>query len=156
MFAEIIFWGLTLFTVGACLFAFVAGSTAERMAAGVIVLNIAVGYAAQDYFPDIADSIRMANDGLAALVLLVLAVLYAAPWLGGCMLFYAAQFGLHSYFLVLQLSNNSSLHSTLNNFNFFGVTCCLLAGAWVTSRRRARRRAAKRADAASPAPSAQS
>ena len=139
----IIFWGLTLFTLSACAFALSMGGTAERLAAGVILLNIALGYGVRTFFPDAVPSFKLVNDGLAATALLVLAVRYAAPWLGGAMFFYAAQFALHSYFLVLNLPGLTALRAHLNNLNFAGITCCLIAGTVVTWRRRLRARAAK-------------
>ncbi|HEX7887595.1 MAG TPA: hypothetical protein VF474_16600 [Phenylobacterium sp.] len=153
MLAILIFWGLTLFTLGACVFAFTMGGSAERYAAGVIILNMALGYGVRATFPEAASSFKLVNDGLAASALLVLAVRYAAPWLGGAMLFYAAQFALHSYFLVLNLPASAS-RAHINNLNFAGITCCLVAGTVVTWRRRARagRASAATAVALSPAP----
>jgi hypothetical protein len=142
MLPVIIFWGMTLFSLGACLFALAMGGAAERYAAGVIILNMVLEYAVRKLFPDAASSFKLLNDGLAALVLLVLAVRYAAPWLGGAMFFYAAQFALHSYFLVLDLPTASAVRIHLNNFNFAGITCCLIAGTFMTWRRRVRRQRA--------------
>lgn len=148
MFAIIIFWALILFTLSACAFALTIGGAAERLAAGVIILNMVLGYGVRWLFPDFAPSFKLLNDGLAASALLVLAVRYAAPWLGGAMFFYAAQFALHSYFLVLGLSSATVLRVHLNNINFAGITCCLIAGTFVTWRRRVR---ASKAHRASPA-----
>lgn len=138
MFGIIIFWGLTLFGLGGCVFALVKGGAAERLAAGVIILNIALGYAIKSLFPAAVESFRLVNDGVAAVALLILAVRYAAPWLGAAMFFYAAQFALHSYFLVLALPSTSPLKAHLNNLNFGGVIFCLVAGTLVTLRRRSR------------------
>jgi hypothetical protein len=144
MIPVLIFWGLNLFTFGACAFALTAGRTAERCAAGVIILNIVLELAVRRLLPEAAPSFKLLNDGLAAMALLILALRYAAPWLGGAMLFYAAQFALHSYFLVLDLPSWTLLRAHLNNFNFFGITCCLIAGTFVTWRRRVKAaRAAK-------------
>jgi hypothetical protein len=142
-----IFWGLTLFCLGGCALALVRGGVAERLAAGVIILNIALGYGVMQLFPTAANSFRLVNDGLAAVALLVLAVRYAAPWLGGAMFFYTAQFALHSYYLVLGLSSDTLLHANLNNLNFVGVICCLIVGTEVAWRRRVR---LSRLDAAAP------
>ena len=148
MLSMAIFWAIELFALGACLFALVKGGAAERMAAGVIILNVALGSGAITLFAADAESFRLVNDGLAAVALLVLAVRYAAPWLGGAMFFYAAQFALHSYFLVLGLSSNTALHANINNVNFISVNVCLIVGTAVTVRRR--RRAAE-AGAQAPA-----
>jgi hypothetical protein len=138
MLSMAIFWGVELFSVGACLFALIKGGVAERLAAGVIILNVALGYVVKAQFPAAVESFRLINDGMAAVALLVLAVRYAAPWLGGAMFFYAAQFALHSYFLVLDLSSTSIWHAHINNLNFVGVNLCVIAGTAVTWRRRVR------------------
>jgi hypothetical protein len=149
MSAITIFWIVTLFALGACLFALVKGGVAERLAAGVIILNTALGYVVLALFFGAVDSFRLVNDGFAAVLLLILAVRYAAPWLGGAMLFYAAQFAMHSYFLVLGLNEQAPLPANVNNLNWVGVNACLIAGTVVTVRRRARlRRAAQEAPAA--------
>ena len=137
MHAIIIYWSLTAFTLSACVLAFAKGSTAERLAAGVILLNMALGYLVRGLLPEFASGFKLLNDGLAATALLVLALRYTAPWLGGAMLFYAAQFALHSYFLVLNLPT-TAWRGHLNNFNFAGITCCLIAGVPVAWRRRMR------------------
>src|SRR5205085_12634313 len=121
-----VFWGLTLLSFGGSLYALIRGGPAERMAAGVILINIVLGSVAIALFPGFVESFRLINDGLAAIALLILAVLYAAPFLGGAMFFYAAQFALHSYFLVLGLSTNTPLHANLNNLNFIGTILCLV------------------------------
>jgi len=149
MFSSIIFWGLTLLSLGGCGLALAKGGPAERMAAGVIIANIAAGYAVKALFPPAVESFRLVNDGFAAVALLVLAVRFAAPWLGGAMFFYAAQFALHSYFLVLGVTGLTLLKAQLNNLNFFGLTFCLIAGTVVTWRRRIRKQQAK---AAAPSP----
>jgi hypothetical protein len=133
-----IFWGIELFALGACLFALAKGGVAERLAACVIILNIALGFGAVALFPGAVESFRLVNDGLAAVALLVLAVRYAAPWLGGAMFFYTAQFALHSYFLVLGLSSDTVLHANINNVNFIGINLCLLIGTIASWRRRVR------------------
>lgn len=144
-----IFWGLTLLCLGGCGLAFAKGGPAERMAAGVIVANIAAGYLVKSLFPGAVESFRLVNDGIAAVALLVLAVRFAAPWLGGAMFFYAAQFALHSYLLVIGETGVSTLKAQLNNLNFIGVVFCLIAGTVVTWRRRVRKARAKAAAATS-------
>jgi len=149
MLSIVIFWGLTLLSLGGCAFALIKGGAAERLAAGVIIANISMGYLVKALFPSAVESFRLVNDGLAAVALLVLAVRFAAPWLGGAMFFYAAQFALHSYFLVLSLPSASPMKAHLNNLNFIGVVVCLIAGTVVAWRRRVRN---ERAKAAAPFP----
>lgn len=132
-----IFVLLTAFGLCGVLFAVWKGSTAERMAALVVVANIAVGFLSR-YVPELEGTLRFANDGLAAVVLLVVTVRYGAPWMGGVMLFYAAQFSLHSFYLVTGRSNTDYLHALINNINFSGIVWCLIIGTAVTLRRRAR------------------
>jgi hypothetical protein len=138
MLAIAIFWGLTLYSVGGCVFALVKGSNAERMAAGVIVANMVVGYGVHALLPDAWSSFLLVNDGLAAAALLVLAIRYAAPWLGGVMFFYTAQFALHSFYIVQSLPTATAFYADLNNLNFAGVTLCLIVGTAFTWRRRVR------------------
>jgi hypothetical protein len=71
------------------------------------------------------------------MILLGVTLRYAAPWMGAVMLFYAAQFALHSYYLVMQLPNDF-WHALINNVNFSGTTLCLIIGTAVTWRRRVR------------------
>src|SRR5689334_21432961 len=93
---------LQAFSVFAGVFAFWKGGAAERLAAGVVIVNVAIGYLTKQFMPESESVIRLANDGVAALALLAITVRFGAPWMGGAMLFYAAQFALHSYDLVMQ------------------------------------------------------
>ncbi len=131
---------LTVFVLSALTFAVWKGTRAERLAASVVILNITAGLAVQKLFPDFAGTFRFINDGLAATALLAVTVRYGAPWMGGVMLFYAAQFSLHSYYLVTGRSNSDYLHAVVNNVNFMGIIWCLIIGTAVAWRRRAMRR----------------
>jgi len=147
---------LQAFSVFAGVFAFWKGGAAERIAAGVIIVNVAVGYLSKQFLPDSDNIIRLCNDGLAALALLAITVRFGAPWMGGAMLFYAAQFALHSYALVMQRTEFTAFTALVNNINWNGVVWCLIIGtasAWRGRVRRARAATAKLAVAASsPAP----
>jgi hypothetical protein len=139
-----IFIALTAFSLGAVLFSVWKGGVAERIAACVVVANMVIGLALNGLAPELAGTLRFANDGLAAIVLLVVTVRYGAPWMGGVMLFYAAQFSLHSFYLVTARANTDYLHALINNINFAGISWCLIIGTAVVWRRRARAmRAAK-------------
>lgn len=131
---------LTLFVLSALTFAVWKGTLAERIAAIVVLLNITAGLAVQKFVPDFSGAFRFINDGLAATALLAVTVRYGAPWMGGVMLFYAAQFSLHSYYLVTGRSNSDYLHAVVNNVNFMGIIWCLIIGTAVAWRRRAVRR----------------
>ena len=77
------------------------------------------------------------NDGLTALLLLGVTIRYGALWMGGVMLFFAAQFSLHSFYLVTERPHDF-LHALINNIDFSGIILCLIAGTVVAWRRRLR------------------
>ena len=135
----LIFITLSVFSICAVLFSFWKGATAERIAALVVVANMALGLALRETSPDLAGTVRFASDGLSAVILLVVTVRYGAPWMGGVMLFYAAQFSLHSFYLVTDRANTDYLHALINNIKFAGVSWCLIIGTAVTARKRWRR-----------------
>lgn len=86
---------LLLFSLAAVALAMALGGRAERIAATVVIVHIAIGFLVRALVPDLEAIIRFANDGLAAVALLFVTLRYGAPWMGGAMLFYAAQFSLH-------------------------------------------------------------
>lgn len=128
---------LEAFSVFGAAFALWKGGAPERLAAGVIILNVAIGDTAQWLLSGGDDFIRLCNDGLAAAALLVITIRYGAPWMGAVMLFYAAQFGLHSYYLVTDRPRDN-LQALINNLNWNGVIWCLIIGAAVAWRQRVR------------------
>lgn len=131
------------------LFALWKGSQAERLAALVVIANVAVGQL-DTFMGASGDSVlRLVNDGMTALVLLGITLRYGALWMGGVMLFYAAQFAMHSYYLVTDRPTGDYLNALINNVNFIGINLCLIIGAAVAWRRRVRtaRRAAEAAAA---------
>lgn len=135
---------LILFVLAGVAFAAWKGSTAERIAALIVFLNLVVGLGTTLLFPMAEGGMRFANDGLAALALLVITIRYGAPWMGGVMLFYAAQFSLHSYYLVISRNPHDRLHAIVNNVNFTGIVWCLIIGtvvAWMRRSKLAKRRA---------------
>jgi len=129
---------LILFVVSGVLFAAWKGDKAERLAAAIVVVNMLVGLATAQLAPDFEGIVRFANDGLAAVALLAVTLIYGAPWMGGVMLFYAAQFSLHSYYLVTNRANDDYLHAVINNVNFSGIVWCLIIGTVVAWCRRIR------------------
>ncbi|MBX3482068.1 hypothetical protein [Phenylobacterium sp.] len=142
---------LILFVASGVLFATWKGGVAERLAAAVVVANMVVGILVAEFLPDLEGTIRFANDGLAAVALLAVTLRYGAPWMGGVMLFYAAQFSLHSYYLVTSRPDNDRLHAIVNNVNFSGIVWCLIIGTAVAWARRARRAKARAAAVATTA-----
>jgi hypothetical protein len=120
---------LLFFSFAACLFAFAKGGLAERIGAAVILANLFATMANEALYHN--QIISLAIDGLTALVLLVVAVLYASFWLGAVMLLYALQFALQAYYFVLERPRDN-LHVVLNNTDWFAISLCLVAGTAMT------------------------
>src|SRR4051794_25620842 len=96
-----------LFTLVGAGFAAWKGNLGERYAAAVVVANMAIGLSGQWLFGlGNVEVIRFCNDGLAAVILLIITMRYSALWMGGVMLFYAAQFSLHAFYLVTERSQD--------------------------------------------------
>jgi hypothetical protein len=127
---------INLFSVLGAVFALWKGGAAERWSAGVVILNVAIGQTGQVLAPESDDLIRLINDGLTAMVLLGITVRYGALWMGGVMLFYAAQFAMHSYYMVTERPTGDYLNALVNNVNFVGIIWCLIIGSAVAWRRR--------------------
>lgn len=128
---------VNVFAALAAGFALWKGGRAERAAASVVILNIAIGQLGGMLAPGADAIIRLVNDGVTALILLGITVRYGAPWMGAIMLFYAAQFAMHSYYLVTARKTGDYLNALINNVNFIGINLCLIIGAAVAWRRRA-------------------
>lgn len=129
---------LQTFSVLGAGFALWKGGAAERMAAAVVAANVVIGLLGQWAAPDSGAIIRLCNDGLAAAALLVITIRFGALWTGGVMLFYAAQFSLHSYYLVTE-QQPDYLYALVNNINWSGIIWCLIIGTGVAWRQRSRR-----------------
>ncbi|WP_296595998.1 hypothetical protein [Phenylobacterium sp.] len=127
---------IDVFSVLCAIFALWKGGRAERSAALVVLANIAIGQLGRVVAPGADGMIRLVNDGLTALVLLGVTVRYGAMWMGGVMLFYAAQFAMHSYYLVTMRKTGDYLNALINNINFTGIIWCLVIGTVVAWRRR--------------------
>jgi hypothetical protein len=130
--------GFLAFGFGACAFALLKGGRAERIGALIILANILIGLGGELLFPK---SIMLALDALTATAMLVVAVMYASPWLGMVMLLYAVQFGLHAFYFVMARPRDP-FHVMVNNLDFLAILICLAAGTAIAWRRRATRRAA--------------
>jgi hypothetical protein len=128
-------------------FALWKGNRGERLAAVVVATNVAIGIASQWLGFGHVEIIRFCNDGLAAVALLVITMRYGAFWMGGVMLFYAAQFSLHAFYLVTDRPQDR-LYAIVNNVDWYGVIWALIIGTAVAWRHRVR--AARRALQAAP------
>lgn len=141
---------INAFSVLGALFALWKGGRTERVAAIVVIVNVAIGQSGKHFAPSADSVIRLINDGVTALVLLGVTVRYAALWTGGVMLFYAAQFAMHSYYLVTEQPTGDYFYALINNINFSGVIWCLIIGTAVSWRRRAKAEGAVSARANPP------
>src|SRR5579863_7713286 len=84
-------------------FALWKGDRAVRVAAVSILLVDIATFLIKPKFGDISgETILLSVDFACAVVLLVLAVRFANLWIGAAMLFQAAQFSLHAYYLVME------------------------------------------------------
>jgi hypothetical protein len=128
---------INLFSIAGALFAIWKGNRAERTAGAIVILNALVGEAGHWLTPSSESVVRLINDGLTAFALLAVTIRYAALWMGGVMLFFAAQFTLHSYYLVTERPTDF-LHSLVNNIDWSAITWCLIIGTAVAWRRRVR------------------
>ncbi len=112
------------------------GDRATRAAAiafGIVdvatfVLNPTVGNVA-------SETILLVIDFACAVTFLLLAVRYANLWLGAAMIFQAAQFSLHAYYLVLELPHDK-FHAWINNADDWGILLSICVGTVLAIRRR--------------------
>lgn len=128
---------LNSFAVLAAIFGIWKGGAAERMGALVLVANVVIGQTWHVLAPAQDDLVRLVNDGVTAMVLLAITVRYSALWMGGVMLLFAAQFSLHSYYLVMERPIDRD-YAVINNINFNGVIFFMIIGTAVAWRRRVR------------------
>lgn len=131
-----------------CLFAFWQGGRAERFGAAIIFGNLVTYIVNETMFH--GQVIALVIDGLTAVSLLMVAVIFASFWLGAVMLLYAMQFSLHAFYFVTERPRDL-LHSVVNNTIFFAVCGCLIIGTALVWRRRV---VSARAAATAPAASA--
>jgi len=129
---------INLFSILGALFAIWKGGPAERMAAAIVIVNALVGEGIHWLAPGSENVVRLLNDGLTALALLGVTLRYGALWMGGVMLFFAAQFSLHSFYLVTDRGSDY-LHALINNIDWSAITWCLIIGTIVAWRARLKR-----------------
>lgn len=124
-FLPLIGWAVTL---AVCGFAWWKGGPAERAGALLIVGAAAAVWMSHNFLPKgVAGSALLVIDAAMAAGFLILAIRYASLWLGGAMLFQAAQFSLHAYYLVMEKPYDR-LYSIINNIDTIGVLVCVLTG----------------------------
>jgi hypothetical protein len=118
-------------------FAIWKGDSATRVAAATYAV---VEIATQIIHPKVGDvsgeTILLAVDFFCAVTFLILAVRFANLWLGAAMLFQAAQFSLHAYYLVMELPHDI-MHAWINNTDDWGILISMVVGAVLAIRRRA-------------------
>jgi hypothetical protein len=121
-----------------CLLSLWKGGAPERIGGAVVLATLLLTILAMTFLPPGGQPIaELVIDGLAALSLLGVVLLYGSLWLGGAMLLYAAQFSLYAYYFVTERPNDR-FHAIVNNLDFSGITWCLIIGTLVAWRRRAR------------------
>jgi hypothetical protein len=133
--------GLLASATLACAFAAWKGGGAERIAALIIVLNLAVSTLGESV-PSYRGVGSLTVDALTAFGFLALTLKFGRPWLGLTMLIFALQFALHAFYFVTNRSPHEDLHAQINNVIFVWVILCLLYGTVDAIRRRRAQRAA--------------
>jgi hypothetical protein len=83
-----------------------------------------------------SETILLALDFACAVTFLLLAIRYANLWLGAAMIFQAAQFSMHAYYLVMELPHDR-MHAWINNADDWGILISISVGAALAMRRRA-------------------
>ena len=127
---------IALFGLLGCLFSLWKGGPPERVGGGVVLATLLLTILAATFLPVGGQPIaELVIDGLAALALLAVVLIYGSLWLGGAMLLYAAQFTLYAYYFVAERPNDR-FHAVVNNADFMGITLCLIVGTAVAWRRR--------------------
>jgi hypothetical protein len=136
---HLVFWAVFVFLLLAtCGFALWKGGPAER-AGAFLILFFAVVWEFGRLLPPSFDAwiptAQLVSDGLTALGLLVIAMRYASLWLGGALMFQAAQFSLHSFFLVTSREIDMLYH-VINNLDLYAILACLTLGTVISWRER--------------------
>jgi|SRR5580658_5600707 hypothetical protein len=118
-------------------FALWKGDAAVRYAALTHAAVEIATFVVNPQFGDLgAESLLLAVDFVSSVIFLLLAIRYANLWIGGAMLLQSAQFGLHAYYLVMELPHDR-LHAWVNNVCDWGIMVCIFTGTVLAMRRRA-------------------
>jgi hypothetical protein len=124
--------------LGATTLAWLRGGAAERLGGALFLVMTGVDLVARLAVPAalLTDGLLVA-DGLMALGFLALALRFGSLWLGGALLFQAAQFSLHAFYLVTGRPLDL-IHAVANNLDTYGVAACIAVGALTARRPQAR------------------
>jgi hypothetical protein len=129
---------LSLLVLSGCFLSLWKGSPAERLGGAVVLANLLLTALVAAFLPAESRGVgELVVDGLTAVALLVVVLIYSSLWLGGVMLLYAALFTLHAFYFVTERVHDR-LHAIVNNLDTIGVTICLVIGTAVAWRHRAR------------------
>lgn len=125
-------WGLTVLVVA---LSWWRGGPPERIGA-ILVLAVAVLARLIDIAapPEWRAVAHLSNDALLGIGFLVVTVIYGSLWLGGAMLFQAAQFSLHAFYFVMARPHDDP-YAVINNINTAAIMLCIIAGALASWRR---------------------
>jgi hypothetical protein len=133
----IVFVALAVVLAG-CLFSVWKGGHAERIGGVIVLSNTLLVWAIAMFGTASVQSVaELVVDGLTALGLLAVVLIYGSLWLGGAMLLYGLQFTLHAFYFVTERAPDR-LHAIINNLDFSGILWCLVIGTAVAWRRRTR------------------
>jgi hypothetical protein len=136
MSGHILYITLVIVTWVVVAFAFWKGDFATRFAAGAYAALEIAGYVLLPWVGDVSgETMLLVADFACAVVFLLLAVRFANLWLGAAMLFQAAQFSLHAWYLVNELKHDM-MHAWINNADDWGILIAMVTGAILSIRHR--------------------
>jgi hypothetical protein len=128
----------TALVLAGCLFSLWQGGRSERLGGAVVLANTLLVAVIGFLMPHSSQAVpELVVDGLTAMGLLAVVLVYGSLWLGGAMLLYAMQFTLHAFYFVTERAPDN-LHALLNNLDFGGIILCLVVGTAIGWRRRSR------------------
>jgi hypothetical protein len=123
----------SILTVG---FAVWRGDAATRAAAVAYAFLVVATVVIRPRVGDVSsETILLAFDFFCAVAFLLLAVRYANLWLGAAMIFQAAQFSMHAYYLLMELPHDL-MHAWINNTDDWGIIISMIVGTCLAMRRR--------------------
>jgi len=125
-------------TAGAAVVSLLFGDDAARIAGGINFLNAVALPLYRLVSPGPSGEVlQLAGDFFWAVGLLILVVRHASLWLGVTMLLQSVQFGLHAYYIVMELPHDL-LHAWVNNLDEVGISACIIIGTMFAIGRRVR------------------
>ncbi|THD62416.1 hypothetical protein [Phenylobacterium sp.] len=131
-----IFFAELALVFGGCIFSFWKGGFPERIGGGVVLANtLLMLLLGASMASGLGPVVELVVDGLTAVALLAVVLVFGSLWLGGAMLLYAVQFTLHAFYFVTERAPDK-LHAIVNNVDFTGIIWCLVIGTAVAWRRR--------------------